>query len=160
MIRKVFKKKRPSGKLEQFMQKYHLPQELFAVNRRTVSKALLVGLFIGLIPIPAQMVVIVLLAPVLRFNVFIGLLMVWVTNPVTMPFIFYAEYELGRLVLMQEEIEGIEMSLEWFTEHLGEIVVPLYAGALLMASAVSVTAYTLANRLWVRSVKKEQARRG
>jgi uncharacterized protein (DUF2062 family) len=159
MIRKVFKKKPASGRFDAFLQKYNLPPELFAANRRAVTRALLVGLFIALLPIPGQMVAVVLLAPFVRFNVLIALGAVWLTNPATMPFIYWAEYEVGRVVLMQEALPQMQVSLEWFRENFSRIVLPLYVGSLILSTGVSLLAYSVANRLWVRSVKKEQAGR-
>lgn len=158
MIRKVFKKKGPS-RFDSFLQKYNLPPELFGINRRAVTRALLVGLFIAFIPMPAQMVAVVVLAPMMRYNVFISLLMVWLTNPITMPFIYYIEYELGSLVLMQDTLPDLQISLTWFTDNIMRILLPLYVGALLVSTVVSVVVYVIANRLWVYSVKKEQQNR-
>jgi uncharacterized protein (DUF2062 family) len=159
MIRKVFKKKPAAGKFDAFLQKHDIPPELFATNRRAVTRALLVGLFIALIPLPGQMVAVVLLAPFVRYNVLIALVMVWLTNPATMPFIYWAEYEIGSLVLMQEPLTEMQVSPAWFRENFTRIVLPLYMGSLFLASAVSTLVYVVANRLWVRSVKKEQAGR-
>lgn len=159
MIRKVFKNNRSPGRFDAFLQRYNLPRELFSTNRRTVTKALLVGLFIALIPMPGQMAAVVFLAPLFRYNVVLSLVMVWLTNPVTMPFIYYAEYEIGVRMLMLDGANGSELSLEWFTRNFEHIVLPLYAGAIVLASVVSVAAYFTVNWFWVRSVKKEQERR-
>jgi uncharacterized protein len=159
MIRKLFKKPSDSGRFDAFLRQYHLPPELFAVNRRVVTKALLVGLFIAFIPMPAQMVAVVLLAPFIRFNVLIALVMVWLTNPFTMPFIYFAEYELGRMMLMQEPLPDMQISLEWFRENFTRIVFPLYTGALFLSTLISTLTYSIVNRLWIRSVQKEQERK-
>lgn len=159
MIRKVFKKRPASGRFDTFLQKYDLPPELFATNRRAVTRALLVGLFIALLPLPGQMVAVVLLAPFIRYNVLIALGMVWLSNPVTMPLIYWAEYELGSFVLMQEPLPQIRISPEWLREHFGRIALPLGAGSLLLAAGVSLLAAFTADRLWVRSVRREQAGR-
>jgi uncharacterized protein (DUF2062 family) len=159
MIRKVFKKKPAAGRFDAFLQKYNLPPELFATNRRAVTRALLVGLFLALLPIPGQMVAVVLLTPFFRFNVLLALGMVWLTNPVTMPFIYYSEYEIGRMVLMQAPLPEMQISVEWFRENFTRIVLPLYMGSLFLSTGVSLLAYAVTNRLWVRSVKKAQAGR-
>lgn len=160
MIRKVFKKKSAPGRFDAFLQKYRLPPELFGTNRRAVTRALLVGLFIAFIPMPGQMVAVVLLTPFVRFNVLIALGTVWLTNPATMPFIYFAEYEIGRVVLMQPPLPEMQVSLTWFRENFERVVLPLYTGALFLSTGISVSVFIAADRLWVRSVRREQAARG
>lgn len=159
MIRKVFKKKRPNPKLDAIMKKYKIPRELLSINRRMVSRAFLVGMFIAMIPMPLQMLAVMLVVPFFRFNVPIGVSLVWITNPFTMPFIYYIEYLTGNFLLMQEGVHDIQLTMDWFTENIGDIFIPLYVGTLFYSVTFSVGGYYLVNWLWIHSVGQEKKKK-
>ena len=156
MMRKIFKKKKSNPKIDAIMKKYKIPRELLSINRRMVSRAIFVGMFIAMIPMPMQMLAVIMVVPFFRFNVPIGVSLVWITNPFTMPFIYYIEYITGNFLLMQEGVHDMQMTLEWFTENIGDIFIPLYVGTLFYSVLFSVGGYYLVNYLWIASVKKEK----
>jgi len=157
MIRKVFKKKSSnSGKLDKFLDKYNIPREYLSINRKSVSKAALVGLFWGFIPMPMQMAAVMLTTPFIRFNVPIAISAVWLSNPFTMPPMYYIEYITGNFILGREGIADIELTMEWFSEHFDDILIPLYTGTAFYSIVVSSFVYFLINRLWIASVRKEK----
>jgi uncharacterized protein (DUF2062 family) len=157
MIRKVFKKgKKRSGKIDAFIEKYHIPREYLSINRKSVSMAVLVGLFWGFIPMPMQMLAVLATTPFLKFNVPIAISMVWLSNPVTMPPMYYMEYLTGNFLLGREGVGHVEMTVDWFKENLGDIFVPLYVGTAFYSIVVSSIVYVIINRMWVYSVKKEK----
>lgn len=161
MIRKVFKKNRdrPRGKIDRFIEKYNLPREYLSINRKSISRGIWIGLFWGFIPMPFQMVGIMALTPFFKFNVPIAMAMVWLSNPFTMPFMYYAEYLTGNLILGWEHTKHIELTMQWFKTNWDHIVVPLYVGAAFYSVVVSTLIYFLINWLWIRSVKEEQKNR-
>lgn len=156
MIRKVFKKKRSSGKIDQLIEKYKIPREYLSVNRRSISRGVLIGLFWGFIPMPMQMLAVMAMTPFLRFNVPIAISMVWLSNPITMPFMYYMEYQTGNFILGREGLEDIELTLEWFSNHWDAILLPLYVGTIPYSVVVSLLVYFLINRLWILSVQREK----
>ncbi len=156
MIRKVFKKRRQNGKIEAFIKKYNIPREFLSVNRKSVTKALLVGIFIAFIPMPFQMLAVLAVSPFVRFNIPVAISMVWLSNPFTMPPMYYMEYLTGNWLLGMEPLHDVEMSMEWFQSHLEDIFVPLYVGTLFYSVTVSTAVYFLVNWLWIRSVNKER----
>ncbi|PHR54789.1 MAG: flagellar biosynthesis protein FlhF [Arcobacter sp.] len=159
MIRKVFKKKKPNPKLDAIMKKYKVPRELLTVNRKMVSRAILVGLFIAMIPMPMQMLAVILIAPFFRFNVPIGVSLVWITNPFTMPVIYYVEYLTGNFLLMGKGVCDFEMSMQWITQNLVNIALPLYVGAAFYSLVLSVGGYYLINWLWIISVESAKKKK-
>ena len=159
MIRKVFKKKKSNPKLDAIMKKYKIPRELLSINRRMVSRAILVGMFIAMILMPMQMLAVLFVVPFFRFNVPIGVSLVWITNPFTMPFIYYVEYITGNFLLMQEGVNNIQLTMDWFTENIGDIFIPLYVGALFYSALFSIGGYYLVNWLWIHSVGQEKKRK-
>ncbi len=159
MIRKLFKKSKTSSKFDEYIKKYNIANEFLAVNRKMVSRAMLVGMFIAFIPMPLQMVAVVAVLPFFRFNALIGIAMVWITNPFTMPAIYYIEYITGNALLGQPNLHGIELTLEWFSTNLDAIFIPLYVGALFYSTLFAVLSYYLVNWLWIESVTKERENR-
>jgi uncharacterized protein (DUF2062 family) len=119
-----------------------------------ISKGVFIGLFIAFIPMPMQMLAVVAIIPFARFNVPIALAMCWLSNPLTMPPMYYMEYLTGSFILGMETTP-VEMTLEWFSENIGNIFIPLYVGTAFYSVIVSSTAYYIINHLWRSSVKKD-----
>lgn len=157
MIRRFFKKQASTqSKIDTFLDKYNLPKSYFAVNRRMITLGVLIGLFWAFIPMPMQMLAVVATAFFIRFNIPIAISMVWLSNPFTMPPMYYMEYLTGNFILGREGIENIELTLDWFSKHFDEILLPLYVGAAFYSIVVSGLVYFFFNRLWINSVKEEK----
>lgn len=157
LIRRVLKKtSKKSGKLDKFLDKYKLSREYFGVNRKSISRGVLIGLFWGFIPMPAQMVAVALTTFLFRFNVPIAMTMVWLSNPLTMPAMYYMEYLTGNFILGREGIGEVELTLEWFSTNLDDIILPLYVGTAFYSLIVSPLIYLLVNWLWIKSVHREK----
>jgi len=142
-------------KLQDLISKHNISNEYIAVNRTTVTKALFIGLFIALLPMPLQMLVVILMMKFFKFNVPLAILLCWITNPVTMPFIYYIEYMIGCYVLNTDSLT-IHMSLEWFNNNFAHIFLQLYLGAFLLATSVSSIVYFSVNYLWIHLVYKNK----
>lgn len=155
MIRKTFKKTSKSEKLKAFIEKYKIPREYLSANRRMVSRAVFIGVFIAFIPMPMQMALVLALMPFFRFNVPIALLICWLSNPFTMPLMYYAEYMTGAFFL-GTEIAPVEMTLAWFSENFDNIFIPLYTGTLFYSVSVSSLAYWAVNHFWRGSVQRDK----
>ena len=161
MVRKIFKRFGSNPlppKIEAFIQKHKIPREYLSFNRRSVTRALLVGLFIAFIPMPFQMLAVLAVSPFIRFNIPIALAMCWLSNPFTMPPMYYMEYLTGCKLLGIEPVHDVQMSVEWFKENLGDIFVPLYVGTFFYSFTVSPLVAFTVNHLWIRSVRKERKR--
>jgi uncharacterized protein (DUF2062 family) len=156
MIRKIFRKKKTNNKLDQFIKKYKIPREYLSINRKSISRGVLIGLFIGFIPMPMQMLAVVAFIPFIKFNVPIAISMVWLSNPVTMPFMYYMEYQTGNFILGKDELDNIELTLDWFSNNWDSIMVPLYVGTAPYSIFVSLLIYYIINLLWIKSVKEEK----
>jgi uncharacterized protein (DUF2062 family) len=136
-------------------QKYNIPLEYIQVTRKMVLNAVLIGGFIAFIPMPFQMLAVLAFIPFLRFNVPIALAMCWITNPLTMPFIYYLEYITGSF-LLGIEIKNVEMSIDWFSNNIGNIFIPLYFGAFIYSTGVPLFLYFLVNHLWKKATYKDK----
>jgi uncharacterized protein len=116
-----------------------------------VAAGLALGVFVGVTPtIPFHTALIVLLGLLLRQNITAGYLGSWmISNPLTVPFLYVGQYELGRFLLGMERCRfeltdysiGAIASLGW------QILLPLLAGGIFMAPIFAVPAYFIARRL-------------
>jgi len=143
-------------KFDKLLEKYKLPRAYFNINRRMITMGVAIGLFWAFIPMPMQMLAVVITTLFIRFNVPIAIIMVWLSNPFTMPFMYYVEYLVGNFLLGKEGIKDMELNVRWFSEHIGDIFIPLYVGTAFFSIVVSTLVYFLLNWLWVRSVHEEK----
>ncbi|WP_455755641.1 DUF2062 domain-containing protein [Sulfurimonas sp.] len=155
MIRKTLKKTSKNQKLRDFIKKYRIKPEYLSTSRKMVSRAVLVGLFIAFIPMPFQMVAVLAFVPFFRFNVPIALAMCWLSNPFTMPPMYYMEYLTGSFIL-GTEVAPVEMTLEWFSDNIDDIFIPLYFGTFIYSVLGSLAGYWLVNYFWHGSVHRDR----
>jgi uncharacterized protein (DUF2062 family) len=133
---------------------------LFHLNRHSVSVAFFVGLFIAFLPIPGQMPVAALGALLLRCNLPISVAWVWITNPITMPPIFYACYQLGRLMMQMEPAPlAFEFTFEWFSSELDTIWKPFLLGCVTSGLVLGSVGYIAMRAFWRWNVVQNWERR-
>lgn len=115
---------------------------LFHLNRHSVSVAFFWGLFIALLPIPGQMAVAAGAALLFRCNLPIAVALVWITNPLTMPFFFFLAYQVGRFILQAEPLLiQPELTFEWVTSELAVIWKPFITGCVITGLAFGALGY-------------------
>lgn len=132
----------------------HLYQSnLWHFNRHSAPRALAIGLFWAMIPMPMQMLAAALVAAPLRAYLPLSIGSVWLTNPVTMPPIFYGNYLLGAWLL---NTPAVSMPDEWSLEWLADMSLthwqPLYFGSLVAAIGCAIIGYFGMNLYYRRSV--------
>ncbi len=134
---------------------------LFHMNRRSVAGAFSVGLFWAAIPIPFQMIAAALTAILVRVNLPISVALVWLTNPVTMPPVFYFNYLVGTWILGRpKDVGEFHMTLEWIGSQLHAIWLPLYVGSAVVGVVAGLLGYVIVRGLWRwHLVRHYQARR-
>ena len=135
----------------------------FSATRRSVGGGLWVGVFVALLPLPGQTLVAVIGAILLRVNVPVAAITVWISNPITFVPIFYLAYRIGALLLnIPVEVFPDELSLAWLSEELALRWKPLALGSLIMAISISSTVYLLVSVVWhistVRRYRKRHQR--
>lgn len=122
---------------------------LWHLNRRSAAGATANGLFWSMIPMPSQMVVAALCAIGLRINLPISVVLVWVSNPLTMPPMFYFNYLLGTWLLDKPtKIDEFHLSVEWFSAQIHAIWKPLYLGSLVMGLLLALVGYAGVRLAW------------
>jgi len=158
MIRKYLKRKiNNADKINDFLEKYNLPKIYFIFNRKLVVKGIYIGYFWAFIPMPMQFLGIFLSTLIFRFNVFVALLAILSTNPITYPPIWFLEYKTGLFLLGESGIKNISLSVEWFMNNWDNIVYPLYIGSAFFSIFISALIALIVNFLWKHSVLKERA---
>lgn len=137
---------------------------LWHLNRHSVAGAVSVSLLVAWLPLPGQMLLAGLAAVWLRLNLPISVVGVWITNPVTIPPMFYAAYELGALML-GEPIHPLdfELSFAWLGSELETIWQPLLLGSIVLGLASALIGYGIVRLLWrmhvIRSWQSRKRRR-
>ncbi|UUO22554.1 DUF2062 domain-containing protein [Colwellia sp. M166] len=129
---------------------------LWHLNRRSVSKAFAVGLFFAFIPVPFQMVLAAGLAIIVHANLPLSVALVWITNPLTMPAIFYFCYLVGTWIVgVPTKQFAFEASWQWLVESISTIGPAFILGCGVLATIFSILGYLIINTLWRFSVAKE-----
>lgn len=127
---------------------------LWHINRHGIARAFLIGIFMCFIPMPFQMVIAALCAIWLNANLPLSVALVWISNPLTMPPMFYFNYKVGAWLLNHPVKDyQFELSIGWIKESLVDIGIPLYFGSLIVATISSCTCYLIIQYLWRRRVR-------
>lgn len=133
---------------------------LFHLNRHSVSVAFLVGIFVAFIPLPGQMALAACLALWFRCNLPISVALVWISNPLTMPAMFFATYQLGRVILDVPPVGvSLELSWHWLVHEFSLIWKPLLVGSLLSGLVFGLLGYVTMQLFWRWTVVKSWQRR-
>jgi uncharacterized protein (DUF2062 family) len=123
---------------------------LFHLNRHSASGGFAVGLFFAYIPLPLQMVMAAAAAILFRVNLPISVALVWITNPITIPPMFYFAYWVGTQILgTPPQAESFHLSMEWVQQGgLNDIFIPLLLGSLICATVSAVIGYCVVLWFW------------
>lgn len=129
-------------------------REIWSLNRKRVLGGILIGIFVAALPMPFQTVLAALLAIFFNVNLPISITLIFISNPFTIPAIFYAEYQIGKLFLGLEN--NIEFSFDSMTENFDQIAFALWSGSIIVGIFTSVVSVIVVNFLWIYSVKKRR----
>jgi hypothetical protein len=133
---------------------------LWHLNRRSIAKAFAVGLFCAFVPIPFQMVLAAGIAIIVHANLPLSIALVWVTNPLTMPAIFYFCYMVGTWILgVPEQHFTFQLSWQWLVESVSSIGPAFLLGCGVLGLIFSMIGYFTIHILWRHSVAKQWRKR-
>ncbi len=122
---------------------------LLHLNRHSVTGATFIGLFMAFMPIPFQMIPAAAFAIYFRVNLPISLALVWVSNPITMPPIFYFCYLVGTWMLGTTLIDiEFHLSAEWLSTRLIEIWQPFLLGCFSVGLASAIVGAVSIRLFW------------
>jgi len=133
----------------------HSPN-LWHLNRRSVAGAFANGLFMAFIPVPFQMILAAAGAILFRVNLPLSIALVWITNPVTMPPMFYGTYKLGSWIMNKPPQDfNFELSMNWLMNGLAAIWQPFLLGCLVAGTVASILGYASIRLIWRWHIVKE-----
>ncbi len=136
---------------------------LWHLNRNSIAKAFAVGLFFAFMPVPFQMILAAGTSIIFQANLPLAIALVWITNPLTMPFIFYSCYLVGTWVLAVPEQEfAFQANWQWVLDSLSTIGPAFLVGCGVLAVFFSVSGYFFIKIIWryqtVKAWKSRQHR--
>lgn len=134
---------------------------LWALNRKSAPGSFAVGLFVAWIPMPFQMVAAAGLAILFNVNIPVAVALVWITNPLTMPFMFYMAYLFGAWMLGHPtESFHFEASWQWIESSLTTIGPPFLLGCLVLGVISALVGFFVIKSLWKYSILFKWQNRG
>ena len=166
MPRKLLKRIMPDHKtmrehphLKKFGQRLTEPR-IWHLNRRSVAGAVALGLFIGFMPILGQMFVAAALAIVLRVNLPVSVMGVWISNPVTTVPLYFFSYKVGAWVLqLPVEHHTFTLSWQWFTHEFLAIWQPFLLGCFICGTIAALLGILFVRLVWRMMVIRNWLRR-
>lgn len=133
---------------------------IWHLNRHSVSRAMGLGVFCAFLPIPLQMLVAALLAVACRANLAISVSLVWLTNPLTMPVLFYLTYQVGAWLLgVPPRVLPEHLSWQWVSSQLATLWQPLVLGSVVTGLVLGGVAYGATLLYWRGWVARRWRRR-
>lgn len=155
MPKKFIKKYTPtpeklkSHKHLSFLTVFFSSPNLWHLNRNSVAKAFFVGLFCAFLPIPFQMVFAAILAIPFRANIPISVALVWISNPLTMPLLYYGCYKVGDFILGGTGTNfAFELSWDWVMDGMLLIWKPFLLGCFIVGFTSGVLGYFSIKAYW------------
>lgn len=125
---------------------------LWHLNRHSVALAFAIGLFCAWIPTPGQMAIAAVAAFYIGANLPIAVGLVWLTNPLTMPPLFYFAYRVGLWIMDRPSpATDFQFSIEGVFNGLSDIWAPFLLGCLFVGILSAVTGYYGIHYFWRRN---------
>ena len=135
---------------------------LWHINRRSSAGAFAVGLFIAFVPVPLQMVLAAGAAILCRVNLPLSVALVWITNPITIPPMFFFAYLVGTWVIgVPADAESLHFNLEWLQQGgLNGLWAPFLLGCFICGFISALIGYFAVRGVWrLLAVRQWERRR-
>ena len=128
---------------------------LWRFNRRSVPRAVAVGLFVAvIIPVMHTFVAAILAIPA-RANVAVAALLTLVVNPLTIPFMYLAAYRIGSWELHYDASLVSQSAAEQFSGELSRMLFwlhhasgPIAVGILTIAATAALLGFLVSTFAW------------
>lgn len=134
--------------LQRFGQRLTEPK-LWHLNRRSVAGGLALGVFIAFLPVLGQMVIAAAFAILLRLNLPVAVMSVWITNPFTIAPIYYFSYKVGTQILSEPLGQyAFNWSLEWFGREFAAVWQPLLLGSVICGLLAALLSVVFVRLIW------------
>ena len=122
---------------------------LWHLNRYSVAWGVSVGLFMAFVPVPFQMLLAIAAAVMISANIPVAVVLVWVSNPITVAPLFFTAYKFGAWLLAEtpEKIK-FEISIDWVVTQLVEIWQPFLLGCFVLGLASAAIGHAAVRIIW------------
>ena len=132
---------------------------LWYINRHSIAKAVLIGTFWGMLPLPFHSVFIILSILLFEANLPIALCMAWLTNPFTLVPILYIGFWFGSKIyrvnmIDKEMLLGVLHQIIHWLKNFGDghidlsLAKILVSGLLIEATLFALLFYFLTQLIW------------
>ncbi len=125
---------------------------------KAIAMGMAIGVFVGVTPtIPFHTAMLILIAVLFKQNVTAAYLGSWViSNPITIPFFYFVQYELGRYILgtAPADFNVTCLSIQYILGIGWHIAKPLLLGGIIMAPFFAVPAYFITHHA-LQAIRKE-----
>ena len=113
------------------------------------------------IPLPCQMLLAAGAAILFRVNLPLSVALVWLSNPFTMPPLFYGAYLVGcQLLGHPAQHIDIQFTWEWLVSVFETLAPPLLLGSLVLALLSALMGYAFIRTFWrINTVRQWQKRK-
>jgi uncharacterized protein (DUF2062 family) len=123
--------------------------EIWHLSRRSAAGGVATGLFCAAIPLPVQMLTAAVAAIYFRVNLPLAVICTWVTNPITVPPVFFFIYKLGSWLLQRPAHPlNFQPTPEWLMRTLVDFWEPMLLGSLIVGSAAALAGYLSVSIAW------------
>lgn len=147
-----------------FMRERLADPSLWHLNRRSAAGAMFWGLWCAMLPMPFQMLPATVLAILFRINLPLTILLVWISNPLTLLPLMWVAYWLGSQLLGQPMASSAELAQflqdvsgaigHWFglghevSADLSRFYEPFLLGAMVLGFVAGTLGYVLMRLYW------------
>ena len=122
---------------------------LLHLNRRSVSMGVGIGLFNAFLPLIGQMPLAAVMAIAFRGNLMISVILVWISNPLTMAPVLYWNYKLGNFLLggWSHPVTS-EIGLDWWLANFNNLMPPLLLGGITTGLIAGLAGHRITSIFW------------
>lgn len=123
--------------------------QIFHLTRRSSAGGVATGLFMAFIPVPGHMLLAAVASVMLRVNLPLAVVFVWVSNPITLAPQLVLAYRIGAK-LMHQSLGPIhfEMSLRWMGSTLMQRWEEMLLGCFVLAIGAAILGYLVVELAW------------
>ncbi len=143
---------------------------LWYVNKKSISRAMCIGTFWGLLPIPFHSILIVICAILFDANLPISLMLAWIMNPLTIVPILYFAFWIGTKIYHVHMIDkqmllGVLHQIVRWIQNFGHghvdlsLAKILLTGLLIEASIFAILSYFITRLIWKCNVYQKWQKR-
>jgi len=150
------------SRVKRWLAQHFVDKAVWRPTRHTLAGGAAVGAFVMVLIIPGQMPLAIALAALFRVNIPAAIVMSWIGNPVTFPFMAWLEIEFGNWLIHLLGL-GIPPALEWdqikemfrqapslwdFAKQIRPWMLSLYVGGVVAGLVFIPVCYAISYVLW------------